>query len=140
MGLRGGPGWEIMTPKILILEDDEDMRNALVDVVSTLLGWHYVAVASYGELVERRGEAMDCELAMLDVNLGADQPSGLDALEWLLRHKFPGEIVFLTGHAQSDPLVQRALEMGIATVMEKPIGLPQLSALLEERRAGDGGR
>jgi DNA-binding NtrC family response regulator len=129
-----------MTPKILILEDDEDMRNALVDVVSTLLGWDYVAAASYDDLLERRDEAMHCQLAMLDVNLGADQPSGLDALEWLLRHEFAGEIVFLTGHAQSDPLVQRALQMGIATVMEKPIGLPQLSALLEERRAGDGGR
>jgi FixJ family two-component response regulator len=77
---------------------------------------------------------------MLDVNLGADQPSGLDALEWLLRQRFPGEVVFLTGHGQSDPLVQRARKMGIATVMEKPIGLPQLSALLEDRRAGDGGR
>jgi len=129
-----------MTPKILILEDDEDMRNALVDVVSTLLGWEHVAVASYDELVERRDEALGCQLAMLDVNLGMDQPSGIDALDWLLRHKFHGEIVFLTGHAQSDPLVQRALEMGVATVMEKPIGLPQLSALLEERRAGDGGR
>jgi DNA-binding NtrC family response regulator len=129
-----------MTAKLLILEDDDDMRNALVDVVSTLLGWQNVAVASYDELLERRDEVMQCQLAMLDVNLGVDQPNGLDALEWLLRHNFPGEIVFLTGHAQTDPLVQRALEMGIATVMEKPIGLPQLTALLEERRAGDGGR
>jgi FixJ family two-component response regulator len=129
-----------MTPKILILEDDDDMRNALVDVVSTLLGWDQLAVASYEELLARREEAMGCQLAMLDVNLGADQPSGLDALEWLLRQRFPGEVVFLTGHGQSDPLVQRARKMGIATVMEKPIGLPQLSALLEDRRAGDGGR
>jgi DNA-binding NtrC family response regulator len=127
-----------MTQKILILEDDEDMRNALVDVVSTLLGWDQLAVGSYDELVEHRDEALSCQLAMLDVNLGANQPSGLDALTWLEREGFHGEIVFLTGHAKSDPLVQRAREMGIAMVMEKPIGLPQLSALLEERRTGDG--
>jgi len=129
-----------MTAKILILEDDDDMRNALVDVLSTLLGWETLALGSFDELVQRREEALGCQLAMLDVNLGADQPNGVDALQWLLRQDFTGEIVFLTGHAQSDPLVQRALELGIATVMEKPIGLPQLSALLEERRASDGGR
>jgi|tagenome__1003787_1003787.scaffolds.fasta_scaffold17315987_2 DNA-binding NtrC family response regulator len=129
-----------MSGKILILEDDDDMRNALVDVVTTLLGWENVAVGSFDELVEHRDEVLGCRLAMLDVNLGAEQPSGVDALDWLREQGFHGDVVFLTGHAQSDPLVQRALEMGIAAVMEKPIGLPQLSALLDERRTGDGGR
>ena len=129
-----------MRAAILILEDDDDMRTALDDVVSTLLGWPCVAVASYDELLERREEALRCRMALLDVNLGADQPSGLDALDWLRRQGFRGEIVFLTGHAQSDPLVQQTLERGTARLMEKPIGLPQLSALLDEGSPSHGGR
>ncbi|HXU82260.1 MAG TPA: response regulator [Polyangia bacterium] len=121
-----------MRASILILEDDDDMRTALDDVVSTLLGWPCVAVASYDELLERSEEALGCSMALLDVNLGADQPSGLDALDWLLRQGFRGQVVFLTGHAQSDPLVQETLERGTVRLMEKPIGLSQLSALLDE--------
>jgi FixJ family two-component response regulator len=129
-----------MRASILILEDDDDMRTALDDVVSTLLGWPCLSVASYHELLERREEALGCRMALLDVNLGADQPSGLDALDWLRMQGFRGEVVFLTGHAQSDPLVQQTLERGTARLMEKPIGLQQLSALLDEGSASHEGR
>jgi FixJ family two-component response regulator len=118
--------------KVLILEDDDDLRSALADVVSALLGWQHLSVASHAELVAQRGAALECRLAILDVNLGSGQPSGLDAFAWLRNQQFPGQIVFLTGHAHSHPLVLRALELGNARVLEKPIDLTQLSALLDQ--------
>src|SRR5579862_5380074 len=55
-----------------------------------------------------REEALGSRLAILDVNLGPGCPSGLDAHSWLAAEHFSGRIVFLTGHAQSYPLVERA--------------------------------
>jgi DNA-binding response OmpR family regulator len=66
---------------------------------------------------------------LLDVNLGAGQPSGIDAYRWLREHSFPGRIVFLTGHATTSPEVIAARSHG-QTVLEKPIDIVKLGALV----------
>jgi FixJ family two-component response regulator len=73
---------------------------------------------------------MGCALGILDVNLGSDEPSGLDAFAWLRAERFPGRIVFLTGHAATNPLVRRAGEMGDVAVLTKPLQMPKLLELL----------
>jgi DNA-binding response OmpR family regulator len=124
-----------MEAKILILEDDDDLRAAVADVVSGLLGWRYLDVGSFQDLVARRTAALECRLAILDITLAPGEPSGLDACAWLRQQGFGGKVVFLTGHAHSHPLVLRALETESAAVLEKPIDLAQLSALLGEAQA-----
>jgi DNA-binding NtrC family response regulator len=121
-----------MDAKILILEDDDDLRAAVADVVSGLMGWRYLGVGSFDELVARRTAALECRLAILDLTLSPGEPSGLDAYAWLRQQGFRGKVVFLTGHAPSHPLVRRALATESAAVVEKPIDLAQLSALLGE--------
>lgn len=117
--------------RTLVLDDDEDLCFLLCEVVS-LSGGECLPVQSFEDLVACGSEALSCDLALLDVNLGADLPSGLDAFEWLRAHGFQGRVVFLTGHARTHPLVVRAQQMDGVPVLEKPVPFDALLALLSE--------
>jgi DNA-binding NtrC family response regulator len=118
-------------PKVLILDDDQDLRDTLGEVITGIFHSSCVAAASYDDLVALGGRALDCRLAILDVNLGPDRPSGIDAFEWLVGQGFQGRIVFLTGHARTHPAVERASHLLTASVHQKPMTLEQLRSLLE---------
>lgn len=118
------------TGGVLLLDDDDDLRDALADLVPLLTGQRCLSLRSVAELMARRQEALACATAILDINLGPGQPSGLDAYAWLEREHFAGRVVFLTGHARSHPLVARAAAVGAARVYQKPIGIPELRELL----------
>lgn len=77
-----------------------------------------------------RGRRLACRVAILDVNLGEGQPTGVDAYEWLRAHSFAGSVVFLTGHAPTHPAVALAVKSG-ARVLAKPIKIDELHALLK---------
>jgi DNA-binding NtrC family response regulator len=116
---------------VLILEDDDDCRQLLGEVLR--LGDHSCLEAStLAEVEKREREAIDCDLAMIDINLGPEQPSGVDACRWLLKHGFHGKIVFLTGHADSHPLVVEAARIAHAKVLTKPIETERLVELVHE--------
>jgi DNA-binding NtrC family response regulator len=119
--------------RTLVLDDDEDLCFLLCEVVS-LSGGECLPVQSLDDLVARESEALSCDLALLDVNLGADLPSGLDAFEWLRAHDFQGRIVFLTGHARTHPLVVCAQEKDGVPVFEKPVSFDTLMSLLSDSR------
>ena len=76
----------------------------------------------------------DFDLAFLDVNLGADNPSGLDALRWLRERGYPGKTVFLTGHGVENPLVEEARSTSGVEVLQKPISMRRLARALARGR------
>ncbi len=117
--------------KVLLLEDDEDLRDALAELVTRLGGRGCLPLGSVAELVEHRDEALACGLAILDINLGAGQPSGLDAHAWLQAQRFAGRTAFLTAHARSHPLVARAASLAGARVYGKPITTLELRQILD---------
>ena len=90
---------------VLLLDDDDDLLATLSELVRLLTNGPCLAVSSLSALIARRDEALACTRAILDINLGPGQPSGLDAYAWLKRERFAGSIVFLTGQARSHPLV-----------------------------------
>jgi DNA-binding NtrC family response regulator len=116
---------------VLVLDDDTDLRDTLGEVIADLCHRSCLSAGSFAELVALGGRALGCRLAILDVNLGPDQPSGVDACEWLLEHGFEGRIVFLTGHARTHPAVLRASRVRAASVHQKPISIEALRALVE---------
>ncbi len=118
---------------VLVVDDDADLRQALGDVLVEILGLDWLGAGSLDELVGLGDRALSCAVAILDVNLGAGRPSGLDAFEWLKQRGFRGRIVFLTGHALSDPLVAEALGHGSTTVYQKPMTLEQVGAIVDSR-------
>jgi FixJ family two-component response regulator len=119
---------------VLYVEDDEDLREVFKEVVIKVLERRCVAVASYEELVALSEEALACGVAVLDVNLGPNRRSGIDAYNWLRHMGYAGPIVFLTGHASSHPLVLKATRVGDARLLSKPIDLDDLRSVIEGKR------
>jgi DNA-binding response OmpR family regulator len=114
---------------ILLIDDDDDLRDAISDLIG-LFGARCLALPSLEALAADSHKALRCRLAILDVNLGDGQPSGVEAYEWLRAQGFAGRIVFLTGHAASHPAVARAATLGVQ-VLAKPIESAELRALLD---------
>lgn len=119
-------------PTILVMDDDIDLLEVLQETLVTLCKVDQVITATSMEAVQQqKDKILRCELAILDVNLGAERPSGVNVAEWLRANGFNGKIVFLTGHAVSDPEVLAATSMPNTKVVAKPIGLPQLLGFVE---------
>jgi FixJ family two-component response regulator len=116
---------------VLFVEDNDDLREVFVTLVGAVLERRCVGVAGYQELVALGDEALRCGVAILDINLGPNRPSGIDAYTWLRSQGYTGRIVFLTGHASSHPLVVEAHRIGDAEIFSKPIEPDQLQVLIE---------
>lgn len=114
---------------ILLVEDDADLREVLVELIESF-GNACLATGSLRELHALGDAALEADLALVDVNLGAGVPSGLDVWTYLRAEGFRGEIVFLTGHAASHPLVREALQTPHVGVLSKPLGLSELERLV----------
>jgi FixJ family two-component response regulator len=121
----------VADPGVVFLDDDKDLRDLFVDVVALLAERECLTVGSVDELVRQRKRVLAAELVILDINLGPGAPSGLDAYRWLRAQNYAGQIVFLTGHAASHPLVAEARQLAGVRVYEKPLPVPTIARLLE---------
>ena len=120
---------------VLFLDDDDDLRATFIDLVRTIFARECHGIGSHRDLIALGERALHCGVAILDINLGPEVPSGLDAYTWLRKRGFLGRIVFLTGHANSHPLVVEASRLGDAEVVAKPVSFDALSSLLEVKNA-----
>jgi DNA-binding NtrC family response regulator len=118
--------------RVVLLEDDVDLRETMADILGLSMGAECVSVGSVEDLKARRSEALRAQLVLLDINLGADQPSGVDAYQWLRENGYEGRVVFLTGHGAAHPLVKEARRVGGAEVLTKPVPYAQLTELVRE--------
>ncbi|MGH9256487.1 MAG: response regulator [Vicinamibacterales bacterium] len=119
------------TEFVLFVEDDEDLRELFVQLVAVFLERRCVGVGSYEELVALGENALKCRAAILDINLGPNRPSGIDAYAWLRHKGYTGRIAFLTGHASNHPLVVEAHRLGDAEIFTKPIEPDRMRSLVE---------
>ncbi|MDC0711567.1 response regulator [Stigmatella sp. ncwal1] len=133
-GLRKGADVQ----RVLVLEDDNDLRSLLCDMLLLSGAESCVSVRSFEDLRRQQEQVPACGLALLDVNLGAGRPSGLDAYQWLRENGFTGHTVFLTGHARSHPVLDQARALANTRVMTKPVGAKDVMALVRELDAPSG--
>jgi DNA-binding NtrC family response regulator len=117
--------------KLLIVDDDADLRDMLKEFFELTTSTTCVAVGSLAELEKVRDQALECSLAILDINLGAEQPSGLDVFAWLRTAGFRGKVAFVTGHADNHPLVRRAASEAGVKVYKKPMEIERLMELVK---------
>ena len=120
-----------MLDTVLFVDDDEDLREVMQEILARLGVRRIVAAGSLSDVKIRRDEVLDCQLAILDINLGTNQPSGVNVYEWLEREGFAGRIIFLTGHASNDPRVREAASLNNAYVASKPLSVAELGNLIE---------
>ena len=116
---------------VLVLDDSEDLLNLTKILVEHYCGRKAITARSFDEIKLRRDEALKCDLAILDINLGPDQPNGVDVYRWLRKNGFTKPIHFLSGHARTFPLVAEAERIGDATVFSKPIPADDLIRIIE---------
>jgi CheY-like chemotaxis protein len=116
---------------VLLVDDDPDLLDAIGEWVKVVKGKPCLAVRGLAELTRVGPRALECELAIVDINLGASAPTGIEVCAWLRAQRFAGRIVFLTGHGQADPLVQRACRLYKVPVLRKPIDSSDLGALVD---------
>jgi FixJ family two-component response regulator len=122
---------------ILLIDDDLDLREGIIDLYAAE-GYDCLGAASFEDLLEHADKILQARLAILDVNLGAERPSGVEVYRWLKRRNFSGQVVFLTGHAAGHPLVEQVHKIEGAQVLTKPIAAEKLVDLaLAANRAGE---
>lgn len=119
-----------MDGRVLLLDDDRDLRSAVCDFVELIADRQCVAVASFDELVAAEKDVLACAVGLLDVNLGPGKPTGIDAYRWLVGHGFAGRLYFFTGHARVHPLLAEIEKLGAVQVLAKPIDTARLMEVL----------
>jgi FixJ family two-component response regulator len=102
-------------PVVFVVDDDSSMREALVDLI-TSVGLPVQAFKCAREFLDhRKPDAPAC--LVLDVRLPG--PSGLDLQRELLNSEAPIPIIFVTGHGDI-PMSVRAIKDGAVEFLPKP--------------------
>jgi DNA-binding NtrC family response regulator len=120
-----------MLETVLLVDDDEDLRAAMDEVLHRLGVRRLIEAGSLRDVEDQREEALACQLALVDINLGYGEPTGINVFEWLEREGFRGRVVFLTGHGSQDPRVQHAATLAGSQVASKPLTTAQLRDVIE---------
>ena len=115
---------------VLIVDDDEILREMLVEVLRIEGIQKCISADTLGSVQEQQKEALACGLAILDINLGPGEPTGIEVHNWLRSQGFRGQIIFLTGHAADDPRVLDASRIKSTTLLQKPISIETLAHYL----------
>jgi DNA-binding NtrC family response regulator len=125
-----------MLDAVLFVDDDDDLREVMRDTLGRLGVRQIITAGSLREVEEHRDEALQCQLAVLDINLGSDEPNGVSVFEWLEHEGFAGRVVFLSGHGNKDVRVQQAASCAGSRVASKPITLAKLRDLIGDASPG----
>jgi len=116
---------------ILILDDAEDLLYLMATTIDHFCGYKVLTAKSHHEVKELGQRALNSDLAILDINLGPNEPNGVDVYRWLRDNGFTSKIFFLTGHAPTYPLVVEAAQLGDVEVLCKPIRLETLVEIVK---------
>jgi len=106
--------------RIVFLDDSEDLRELMPILLESTLDVECMCFANVKELQSHAEDVLRAKVAILDINLGPNLPSGVDAFNWLTEHGFKGKVLFFTGHARTNPQVTRAAKNGVE-ILEKPL-------------------
>ena len=112
------------TRKILIVDDDPELRDALTEQLSLYEEYEAVA-AENGSKGVQAAKAEQIDLVIMDV--GLPDIDGREAVRILRRNGFKAPIIMLTGHdTDSDTIL--GLESGADDYVTKPFRFPVLLA------------
>jgi DNA-binding NtrC family response regulator len=116
--------------RVLFLDDSSDLCQIMEVMCQSLRGVECICVPSMSAVLERAAQVLRTDLAILDVNLGPGEPSGIEIYRWLKGQNYSGKIVFLSGHTRTDPQVVEATRIPGVDFFQKPLGLSQIEALI----------
>ena len=115
-------------PKILIVDDDEVIRNLLLDTLSPD-GYSVESASNAEEALEKIKKEM-FTLIITDLRM----PGGLEGLELLKTIRsmnIDSEVIIITGYGTPDSVV-KAMKSGAIDYIEKPFGIPEFKNLVAQ--------
>jgi DNA-binding NtrC family response regulator len=115
---------------ILFVDDSSDLCQVVEAMCQSLTEVECFCVTSMSAVQERAAQVLRTGLAILDVNLGPGEPSGVDIYRWLRGKDYHGKIVFLSGHARTDPQVEEAARISGVDFFQKPLAFDEIEALI----------
>jgi len=117
------------TETILVVDDEDSLRNVIVDLLSHL-GYHTLSAASGHDALELAvGYSGKIDLLLTDVIM--HPLSGPDLAETLMRSRPEMKVIFISGYANSSLAPDGELKPGTVLV-QKPFSMKVLSAKLRE--------
>jgi len=118
---------EPSTIKVLIADDEMNIRQLLRDGLSTLMA--YVAEVPSGLVALEQLEKNDYDILLLDINM-----PGMDGIEVLKKLKgldIPVEVIILTAHGSVSTAVE-AMKLGAYDYLMKPFKIAELVPVIEK--------
>jgi response regulator of citrate/malate metabolism len=115
---------------VLLVDDSSDLCQVFELLCQSLPGVECISVASMSAVQEKSVQVLRTGLAILDVNLGPGEPNGVEIYRWLRGQNYRGKIVFLSGHARTDPLVSEAVRISGVDFFQKPLDFGQIETLI----------
>lgn len=115
---------------IMFVDDCDDLRSLFRRAFERELGIEVLALRSLSEVKKHEKEVLNCSAAILDINLGAGEPSGVDIHDWLKAQAYKGSIFFFTGHGKESPMVQKAAKTQVP-ILEKPMAPADLISIIK---------
>lgn len=112
--------------RILIVEDDEDMRGLLLETVNRL-GYPAIATEKAKEALSSI-ERGDADLVMLDLKMPG--VGGLDLLKVIRRRQFPIPVIVVSGFISED-IAKALTTTGVQGMVAKPFKKDRLAEELD---------
>ena len=124
---RRMPVMKIFKVKILIADDDKNLRTVLVNELSAE-GFE-VAGTDSGEKTVEFLDKEEYDVLLLDLNMPG--LSGIDVLKKIKSVEIPTEVIILTGHGTVQTAVE-AMKLGAYDFLTKPFKVEELKAIIEK--------
>ncbi len=109
--------------RLLVVEDEPDLRSALVESL-TLLQYDVLEAANGAEALALLQQGTAVDLIISDVMM--PKMGGIAFVRALARHNLHPPVIFITGHPL-DVDTESLYEMGVHTVLPKPVQSERLS-------------
>lgn len=116
---------------IFFLDDSEEYLDVMKVFVQAACNCEAITCSNIESMQNQIEEILKSEMAFLDINLGLNQPSGIQAYRWLKSQGYNKPVYFLTGHAKDSDEAKQAAIFEDARVLQKPIPPQDFRALIE---------
>lgn len=116
---------------IFFLDDSEEYLDVMKVFIQAACNYEAITCSNIESMQSQIEEILKSEMAFLDINLGLNQPSGIQAYRWLKSQGYNKPVFFLTGHAKDSDEARQASIFEEARVIQKPIAAQDFRDLIE---------
>ncbi len=115
-----------MSKKLLIIEDDENLRNLYCECLQELNLDIHIAGDGIDAFKKIAQNAYD--LYIVDIFL--PEITGLEVIK-VIKERYEKAKILIISAAATDPIVKKAMELGVCGVLKKPFRLKEIREIVK---------